>query len=45
MTRQEIILWTCAYLVELAAVIYLTRASARSRADKTSLESITETDE
>lgn len=29
MTTQEIILWTCAYLVELGAVIYFTRATAR----------------
>jgi hypothetical protein len=29
MTTQEIILWTCAYLVELSAVIYFTRATAR----------------
>jgi len=29
MTTQEIILWTCAYLIELVAVIYFTRASAR----------------
>ena len=29
MTTQEIILWSCAYLVELGAVIYFTRASAR----------------
>ena len=29
MTTQEIILWTCAYLIELGAVIYFTRASAR----------------
>ena len=29
MTRQQIILWSCAYLVELGAVIYFTRATAR----------------
>ena len=29
MTTQEIILWTCAYLIELGAVIYFTRASPR----------------
>ena len=29
MTTQEIILWTCAYLIELGAVIYFTRATAR----------------
>jgi len=29
MTTQEIILWTCAYLVEFGAVIYFTRATAR----------------
>ena len=29
MTRQQIILWACAYLVELVAVIYFTRATAR----------------
>lgn len=29
MTTQEIILWTCAYLLELGVVIYFTRASAR----------------
>jgi len=29
MTTQEIILWTCAYLIELSAVIYCTRATAR----------------
>ncbi|HBB88038.1 MAG TPA: hypothetical protein DC047_10520 [Blastocatellia bacterium] len=29
MTTQQIILWTCAYLVELVAVIYLTRATVR----------------
>ena len=29
MTTQEIILWSCAYLVELGVVIYFTRASAR----------------
>ena len=29
MTVKEIILWTCAYLVELGAVIYFTRATAR----------------
>jgi len=28
MTRQQIILWTCAYLIELGAVIYFTRATA-----------------
>ncbi len=28
MTTQEIILWTCAYLIELGAVIYFTRATA-----------------
>jgi len=27
MTRQQIILWTCAYLVELVVVIYFTRAT------------------
>jgi hypothetical protein len=29
MTTQQIILWTCAYLVELVAVIYFTRATVR----------------
>ena len=29
MTTQEIILWTCAYLVEFGVVIYFTRATAR----------------
>jgi hypothetical protein len=29
MRTQEIIVWTCAYLVELGAVIYFTRANAR----------------
>ena len=29
MTRQQIILWACAYLIELVAVIHFTRASAR----------------
>jgi hypothetical protein len=29
MTTQDIIIWTCAYLIELGAVIYFTRASAR----------------
>lgn len=29
MTNQEIILWSCAYLIELGVVIYFTRASAR----------------
>ena len=29
MTRQQIILWACAYLIELVAVIYFTRATAR----------------
>ena len=29
MTTRDIILWTCAYLIELCAVIYFTRASAR----------------
>ena len=29
MTTQQIILWTCAYLIELAVVIYFTRATAR----------------
>ncbi len=29
MTRQDIIIWTCAYLIELGAVIYFTRASVR----------------
>jgi hypothetical protein len=29
MRTQEIILWTCAYLIELGAVIYFTRATAR----------------
>src|SRR5690242_17146020 len=29
MTTRDIILWTCAYLIELGAVIYFTRASAR----------------
>jgi hypothetical protein len=28
-TRQQIILWACAYLIELVAVIYFTRATAR----------------
>jgi uncharacterized membrane protein (DUF2068 family) len=29
MTTQQIILWACAYLVELVAVIYFTRATMR----------------
>lgn len=29
MTTREIILWTCAYLIELVAVIYFTRATTR----------------
>ena len=29
MTTQQIILWSCAYLVELGAVVYFTRATAR----------------
>jgi hypothetical protein len=29
MTAQEIILWTCAYLIEFGAVIFFTRATAR----------------
>ena len=29
MTAQQIILWSCAYLVELVAVVYFTRATAR----------------
>jgi hypothetical protein len=29
MTRQQIILWACAYLIELVAVVYFTRATAR----------------
>ena len=29
MTRQQIILWACAYLVELGVVVYFTRATAR----------------
>ena len=29
MTPQQIILWSCAYLVELVVVIYFTRATAR----------------
>jgi hypothetical protein len=29
MTTQQIILWACAYLVELVAVIYFTRATTR----------------
>jgi hypothetical protein len=29
MTEQQIILWSCAYLVELGAVVYFTRATAR----------------
>jgi hypothetical protein len=29
MTTQVIILWTCAYLIELCAVIYFTRANTR----------------
>jgi len=29
MTTQEIVLWTCAYLILLGAVIYFTRATAR----------------
>lgn len=29
MTTQQIILWTCAYLIELGAVIYFTRATLR----------------
>ena len=29
MTTQQVILWSCAYLVELGAVVYFTRATAR----------------
>ena len=29
MTTQEILVWTCAYLVELVALVYLTRATRR----------------
>jgi hypothetical protein len=29
MTTQEIVLWTCAYLLEFGAVIFFTRASTR----------------
>jgi hypothetical protein len=29
MTTQQIILWSCVYLIELVAVIYFTRATAR----------------
>lgn len=29
MTRQQIILWAGAYLIELVVVIYFTRATAR----------------
>jgi hypothetical protein len=29
MTTEQIILWACAYLIELGAVIYFTRATAR----------------
>lgn len=29
MTTRQIILWACAYLVELVAVVYFTRATAR----------------
>jgi hypothetical protein len=29
MTTKEIILWSCAYLVELGVVVYFTRATAR----------------
>ena len=29
MTRQQIILWACAYLVEFVVVVYFTRATAR----------------
>jgi hypothetical protein len=29
MTRQQIILWACAYLIELVVVVYFTRATAR----------------
>jgi hypothetical protein len=29
MTRQQIILWACAYLIELVVVVYFTRAIAR----------------
>jgi len=29
MTTQQIILWTCAYLIEFVAVIYFTRATTR----------------
>jgi hypothetical protein len=29
MTTQQIILWSCAYLIELVAVVYFTRATAR----------------
>ena len=29
MTTQEILVWTCAYLVELVALVYFTRATTR----------------
>jgi hypothetical protein len=29
MTTKQIILWSCAYLIELVAVVYFTRATAR----------------
>ena len=29
MTTQQIILWTCAYLIELGVVVYFTRATTR----------------
>lgn len=29
MTTKQIIVWTCAYLIELVAVVYFTRATAR----------------
>ena len=28
MTTRQIILWACAYLIELVAVVYFTRATA-----------------
>ncbi len=38
MTTQQIILWSCAYLIELGAVIYFTRATARRVMGDSSVE-------
>ena len=42
MTTQQIILWSCVYLVEFAVVIYFTRATAR-RKEATPVKRLTAT--